>query len=128
MSSFNPSNWYWYVGGNQTQAYSSASGNYVPSTDVTFQAWLAAGNIPTNIDTEANLGQVLSGYLLRPVAAGVLSGYTAACANSTVALVEFKLLFNHENRIRAIERALGLNGSPANLTAQQAFNAVQALM
>jgi hypothetical protein len=128
MSLFNPSNWYWYVGGDQTRAYSSAAGDYIPSADATFQAWLAAGNSPTRIDTEANLGDVLAPYLLRPVATNVLDGYKDSQAGGVIITVAFKIMFNHENRIRAIERALSLNGSPPNLTAGQARAAVKALM
>lgn len=125
---FNSANWYWVVAGSPTQVYSSAVGDFVPVTDATYQAWLAAGNAPTRIDTEANLGQVLSQYLVRPAAANVLDGYKQSLAVGVVNAVQFKILFNHENRLRACERALSLNGSPPDLTAQQAIAAVKALM
>lgn len=128
MSPFNPNEWYWFVGGDQTQVYASARGVFVPITDATYVAWLAQGNFPTNIDTAANLGQVLAPVLARPTAAAVLDGYTTAQATTIVGHVPFKILFNHENRIRAIERQLALNGSPPNLTAAQAIAAVKALM
>lgn len=128
---FDPTNWYWIVGGPTTQVYSSAIGNYVPVTDATYQAWLAKGGAPTKIDTEANLGDVLAPYFLRPLAANVLDGYKQSQAITIVQKefqAVFKILFNHENRIRAIESALGLNGSPAQLTPAQAIAAVKALM
>lgn len=125
---FNSANWYWIVAGSTTQVYSSAVGDFVPVTDATYQAWLAAGHVPTKIDTEANLGQVLAQYLLRPAPANVLDGYKQALAVGIVNFVQFKILFNHENRIRAIETALSLNGSPPQLTANQAVAAVKALM
>jgi len=125
---YNPRQWYWVVGGSTTQVYSSAIGDYVALSDPTYQAWLASGHRPTVIDTEASLGQVLSSHLVRPVAAGVLDGYTTALAGDIVAQVIFKILFNHENRLRACERALALNGSPPNLTPAQALVAVKALM
>ncbi len=56
---YNPANWYWVVGGDETRAYSSASAAYVPASDATFMAWLADENIPTAIDTEAALNDVL---------------------------------------------------------------------
>ena len=127
-ASFNPSNWYWIVSGSAPQVYSSSIGDYVVVGDPNYQAWLAAGNSPTSIDTETNLGQLLSTYLLRPVNASVLDKYTAALATGIVAQVIFKILFNHENRLRACERALSLNGSPQPLTAAQAIAAVKALM
>jgi Domain of unknown function (DUF4376) len=60
MMRFNPSAWYWNVGGSTTKVFSSASGSYVALADATYEAWLAAGNLPTIIDTEANLVAVLA--------------------------------------------------------------------
>lgn len=128
MKIFDPKNWYWIVAGDKSRAFSSASGDYVPVADPTFTAWQSDGSVPTNIDTEANLGAVLAPVLVRPVNASVLDGYTTTQASTIIAHVAFKIAFNHENRLRALERQLALNGSPANLTAQQAITAVKALM
>lgn len=125
---FNASDWYWKVAGSTTQVFSSKVGDYVPIADATYAAWLAGGHTPTSIDTEASLGAVLAPYLLRPTAVNVLDGYKDKLAVDVVAAVIFKVLFQHENRIRAIERALSLNGSPADLTAGQAKAAIKALM
>jgi len=126
---YEPKNWYWYVGGDETRAYSSAVGNYVLANDASFQAWLALGNTPTSIASAFDLGGgALAPYLLRPIDAAVLDGYKDALADYIVIGVVFKILFNHENRLRAIERNLSLNGSPPNLTAAQAKAAVKALM
>jgi hypothetical protein len=103
MIIYNPSNWYWYVSGDQTKAFSSKSGDYVQSTDETFQAWLTAGGVPTPIDTEANLGVVLSPFMLRPVAAGVLAGYLDDQSNDVVIKKIFKLLFQMKNDILALQ-------------------------
>jgi hypothetical protein len=126
-------NHYWIVGGSTTQVYSSAVGDYVPVSDPTYVAWLAASDIdrpnaPTRIDTPANLGEVLAGIMARPTAADVLDGYQDTHARNTIAAAAFKVLFNHENRLRAVERALSLNGSPPNMSANQAKAAVKALM
>lgn len=128
MILYNPNNWYWRVAGSTTQVYSSAVGDYVLISDPTYVAWLTSGGVPTNIDSEISLGAVLAQHLLRPVAAGVLDAYKTEQAGTIVTQVIFKVLFNHENRLRAIERNLGLNGSPADLTVAQAKNAVKALM
>lgn len=122
------SNWYWIVAGSTTQVYSSKVGNYVPTTDATYQAWLAAGSAPTKIATEASLGAVLAPSGPRPAASGVLDGYKDAQSATIIAQAIFKVLFNHENRLRACERALALNGMPADLTAAQAKAAVKSLM
>lgn len=121
MKIFDPKNWYWHVGGDQSQAYSSAAGNYVQSSDATFQVWLADGTLPTNIDTEANLGAVLAPYLQRPAHAGILDGYQEAQTDHTVMKLVFKLLFNMNNDIRVLK-------GQQPLTAAQARAYVKGLM
>jgi len=69
------SNWYWKVAGSITQVYSSRIGNYVPIADVTYQAWLTAGNLTTSIPSEVELGEVLAQHSLRPIPAGILQAY-----------------------------------------------------
>lgn len=128
MKLFDATDWYWIVGGDTLQVYSSKVGDFVPTSDPIFLAWKSDDTSPTRIDSATSLGDVLSAYQMRPTPVSVLDGYTTAAAKKTILLVEFRILFNHENRLRAIERALGLNGSPANLTQQQALNAVKGLM
>jgi hypothetical protein len=72
---FTASDWYWIVAGSTTQVYASKIGNYVPVADATYQAWLAAGMEPTKIASEAELGEVLVPYSLRPIPPGILQGY-----------------------------------------------------
>jgi hypothetical protein len=121
MKSYDPKNWYWFVGGDQSRAFSSAAGDYVQAADATFAAWQADGNVPTIIDTEANLGAVLAPYFIRPANAAVLDGYQVEQATNILGKAAFKVLFNHENRIRALE-------GRAALTQPQALAAVKALM
>ena len=121
MKMYDPKNWYWHVGGDQTKAYSSASGDYVQATDLTFQEWRSDGTAPTNIDTEANLGDVLAQHLLRPVNADVLDGYKEAHAGQVLVKVPFKLLFQMNNDIRALQ-------GKQPLTANQARAYVKGLM
>lgn len=125
---YDVTNWYWVVAGDTTKVFSSAAGDYVTNNDPTFQAWVLDGGVATRIDTELNLGGVLADAEVRPTAAGVLDGYQRQSAQRILVAAYFKILFNHENRLRAIERALGLNGSPANLTPAQAFNAIKSLL
>lgn len=121
MKSYDPKNWYWFVAGNTAQAFSSAVGTYVPVADPAFVDWSADGTSPTVIDSEASLGQVLAPYLLRPTHAGVLDGYTSAQADSVLTHLLFKIAFNHENRIRALE-------GKAAATVAQARALVKAMM
>lgn len=121
-------NWYWIVAGDATKVFSSASGDYVLVADVTYQNWLSMGGVPTRIESEVSLGDVLGDADVRPAQATVLDSFRVSQATKIVRSVEFKILFNHENRLRTIERQLGLNGSPPNLTLQQAIAAVKALM
>ena len=124
----NPADWYWIVNGSATQVYSSATGDYVPVTDPAYVAWKATGKAASKIGSEAALGAYLVTYTQRPTAANVLDAYQDTQAGTIITQAIFKILFNHENRIRAAERALALNGSPPNLTPAQARNAVKALM
>lgn len=118
---YNPANWYWTVAGSTTNVFSSAVGDYVPVADATYQAWLASGNTPTRIISEAELGDVLAPYQIRPVAAGVLDGYKDSQATKLTIDIVAKVLFNHENRIRALE-------AKASVTAPQFKTALKALM
>jgi len=59
MRDFDPLDWYWIVGGDEAQAWSSAAGIYVASDDETYAAWLASGGAATRIASEAELSVVL---------------------------------------------------------------------
>ena len=102
---FNPANWYWYVAGDRTQAFSSAAASYVPLADATFQAWLARGFTPTSIESEASLWDVLS----QAHPAGLPAANAAAqdqykqAQIAGVSRAVFQVLFNHKNRIRMLE-------------------------
>lgn len=118
---FNQNNWYWVVAGSATQVYSSAAGDYLSVTDPTYQAWLSNGGRVTKIDTETSLGGALAGLSApRPVNANVLVAYQNALAGGVNAVV-FRILFNHENRIRALE-------GKAPLTVQQALQTIATLL
>lgn len=118
---YNPRNWYWYVAGDETRAFSSAIGDYVPASDPTFQSWQAAGGTATRIVSEVELGEVLAPHAVRPVNATILDAYKDRQAAKLTIEVAAKVLFNHENRIRVLEGA-----PPAS--AAQFKNALKALM
>ncbi len=128
MKFYDPKDWYWFVAGDLSKVFSSKTGDYVVVSNPTFVAWASDGTTPTSILNEAELGEVLAPYLMRPSNANVLDGYLTTQADVIIVTTMFKIMFNHENRLRAIERALNLNGSPPNLTPAQARNAVKALM
>lgn len=81
-------NWYWFVGANRIRAWSSAQVDYVPASNPTFTAWLAAGNVPTSIASEADLIDILmTQWMPLAVTAGVNLTSTATPAlNGTYAL------------------------------------------
>jgi hypothetical protein len=56
---YDPKNWYWIVANDTSRAWSSAANAYVLAADAMFLAWLADGNVPTAIDTEENLWDVM---------------------------------------------------------------------
>jgi hypothetical protein len=84
---YSPSNWYWIVAGSTTQVWASARCAYVPVTDATYVAWLAAGNSPTNIASANSLWQVLvAQWLPNAMGGGVAITSTGTPAlNSTYA-------------------------------------------
>lgn len=117
---FNPAAWYWFVGADQTQVYSSAGGSFVLVADAAFQTWLAAGNNPTTINGLPDLAGVLAQFKLRPTDQTMLTAYQQAL----IALLDEVILrieFNHENRIRVLE-------AKPPITRQQFITAVAALL
>ena len=58
--SYTPSNWYWFVAGSTTRIYSSAAAAYVSTSDSTYAAWLAAGNVTNIVDSESTLRALLA--------------------------------------------------------------------
>jgi len=118
---YDPRNWYWIVASDETKVYSSVVGDYVQAADKTYQAWVAAGNTPTRIASEDELGEVLDPYALRPANAAVLDKYTDSQAKRLTLEIVAKVLLSHENRIRVLE------GKQA-VSAAQFKNAIKALL
>lgn len=58
-----PSDWYWRVGGDQTQVYSSRRNIYVPNADAAYQTWLASHGAPSSIDDEQSIWYYVSAVL-----------------------------------------------------------------
>ena len=50
---------YWTVAGDTTRVYSSARATYVPRSDTSYVAWLAANIAPTTSNSEAEVWEVL---------------------------------------------------------------------
>ena len=103
MNPYNPYDWYWIVAGSTTQVYSSKSGDYVPVADATYQAWLVQDNLPTRILNEAELGEVLAEYRLRPNAAAVLDGFKETHARKLTIEVVAKILLWLVNEVRTLK-------------------------
>lgn len=103
IPSYNPGDWYWFVNGDESRVFASKAGDYVPVANEAYQAWLAAGGVTTRIGSEAELGEVLDPHSLRPNNAGVLDGYKESQARRLTIEIVSKVLFNHENRLRALE-------------------------
>jgi hypothetical protein len=109
---FTPHDWYWRVAGSTTQVYSSKVGNYVPVEDATYVTWLANPTHATsNIANEAELGEVLASFSLRPVAANLLDAYTESHANKLTVEVAAKLFFNIVNEIRVLKGQSALSAA-----------------
>lgn len=57
---YNVKNWFWIVGDAVDQVYSSAAARFVAIDDDDYATWLAAGHVPTRIDSAENLRDVLA--------------------------------------------------------------------
>lgn len=121
MSDFDPLNWYWVVNDSASQVYSSATGGYVPVDNSVYLAWLRLGMAPTRIASEAELGEVLAPYQLRPTPANVLDAYQDAHSKKITLEVVAKLLLWLVNEVRT------LKGQPT-VTAAQFRTFVKSLM
>jgi hypothetical protein len=60
MIKYNPNQWYWIVAGSATEVWSSAGAAFVPISDPTYTAWLAAGYQPTDVVSAEELYEVLA--------------------------------------------------------------------
>ena len=109
LPTFDPSNWYWFVGGDENRVFSSAAGDYVPLTDPAYLAWRAAHplHIAPKISSEAEMGTLLADVRVRPANAAVLDAFRDAHAGKVVIEVPAKLLLWMVNEIRK------LKGQPA---------------
>ena len=108
---YSPTNWYWIVGGDGTRLYSSAAGDYVQPNNAAYIAWSSDGTLPTRITSEAELGEVLSAYSLRPVAANVLDGYQDTQSRQLTIQIVAKVLLWCVNQIRAQQSQPTLNAA-----------------
>jgi hypothetical protein len=100
---FDARNWYWFVAGDPTRVFSSASGDFVLVNDPTYTAWVESGGVATKIASAAELGAVLASYSLRPQEANVLDGYADTQATNLPVLVIGKILLWCVNEIRTLK-------------------------
>lgn len=56
---YDPRDWYWIVGGDETRVYASARAAFVPADDAAYAAWCAGGNASTHIASFDELNDVL---------------------------------------------------------------------
>lgn len=112
MIDYNPLDWYWFVAGDETKAFSSKSGDYVQANDATFVAWKLADNTPTRIASADELAEVLDGARVRPVNADLLDRFKTSQASKLTMELVAKVLFNHENRLRALPGLSFLSRKP----------------
>ena len=102
MLPYTLADWYWFVGGDETRAYSSKWREYIQAGDLA--EFYRIGGVPTNIDTEFNLGTVLGPlpFAQQPLPPGVNAGYIAFKQEQN------ELWLNHETRLRTVEMQLGI--------------------
>ncbi len=62
MIDYQPLNWFWVVGGDESRVWSSAASSYLPSADASFVGWVDRGGIATRIANARELSDVLAVY------------------------------------------------------------------
>jgi hypothetical protein len=124
---YNPNNWYWIVAGSTTEVWASARTQYVPLTDATYTAWLAAGNLPTRILNAAELVDVLTVQWLPSVMAqGVTITSTATPALNSTYAVDQASLANISALATGIAAGKGLPGGGSTFNYPDATGTMQA--
>jgi hypothetical protein len=108
---YNPKDWYWIVGGDETQVFSSLRGNYFPVADATYVAWKADGTKPSRTPDNAELAHILSVHGVQPVNATVLDLYRDRLATKMDLKVVGKVLFNIVNEIRVLKGQSTINAA-----------------
>lgn len=103
VPAFIPADWYWVVNGSTARVYSSKVGDYVDISDPAYTAWLAAGGVPSRSVSEAELGEVLAAYSLRPAATNVLDGYLDTQSRQLTSQIVAKVLLWCVNEIRKLK-------------------------
>ena len=110
-TNYDPFDWYWIVGNDESRVYSSASGDYVTPADASYIRWLGDGKAPTRISSETELGEVLAQYSIRPSASAVLDSYKGRQAREINVQALAKVLYQVNNRLLALEGKAALSAA-----------------
>lgn len=103
MRDYDPRDWFWIVGADETRPFSSKVGAFVQASDTAYAAWVAEGNLPSRIASKAELGEVLAPYQVRPSDTDVLDGYQDAHSRKITLEVVAKLLLWLVNEVRTLK-------------------------
>jgi hypothetical protein len=104
-NTYTPTNWYWFVGNDQANVYSSALWAYVPITDATYAAWTAT-NKTTKIDSKESLVQVLTEQVLSVY---FLKGMDVVSPNTPSLQGNYTLDQQSQNQITSISTSIAAN-------------------
>ena len=65
---FNMHDWYWFIGADTTQVYSSKHSSLMDINSVDYISWISSNNYPTTIDSQLSLNDVLNAPILAEIA------------------------------------------------------------
>lgn len=104
-SPYDPYHWFWVVGSNATQVYSSEAVQYVSVGNSQYVSWLALGNNPSRIGSEQELWDYLNDKApgTTPTAGTSTDAGKSSRVRDQMSEVVGQILFEHENRVRALE-------------------------
>ena len=102
MTVYNPADNYWLVGNRADVVFASARAVWVPPTDTAYEAWLAAGELPSRVAADGELAHLLVLAKFPTIAAAV--GATSLSTLSPGQMIEI---------VTGLGVALTSTGTPA---------------
>ncbi len=107
IANYNPAAWFWIVGNDETQVYSSARASTVAIGDKAYKAWLAQGNVPTRIASMDELRDVLQAAQVPP--------YVSATPR------QVRLALSEAGLLQTVEAAVEAAGGSTKITWEYAL-------
>lgn len=67
MLDFNIANWFWFIGEDEAQVWSSAAHGYVPVSDASYIAWQAEGGFAPRLAGQSELAEIVDKPIIEAI-------------------------------------------------------------